>query len=141
MRPSLMLTCVLFVATTSCAPLILRRAVLEGTAEPSTTSNAPKPPAAQPSSGGASIEVPHIEISDDVRRVKVFTEKHIDRACEVVGVLDFHSKEESEDKGFDLLRLRAAALGADAVIGAEFEHGENGEPSHLSGMAVRFIGP
>ena len=27
----------------------------------------------------------------------------------------------------------------DAVIGAEFEHGEGNEPSHLSGMAVRFL--
>jgi hypothetical protein len=31
-------------------------------------------------------------------------------------------------------------MGADAVIGAEFEHGEGNEPSHLSGMVVRFLG-
>ncbi|HET9992176.1 MAG TPA: hypothetical protein VFQ65_26780, partial [Kofleriaceae bacterium] len=59
----------------------------------------------------------------------------------VVGVLDFHSAATSEDKGFDELRAHAAAMGADAVIGAEFEHGDGNEPSHLSGMAVRFITP
>jgi hypothetical protein len=73
------------------------------------------------------------------RVVQVFVDKRIPRPTEVVGVLDFHSAATNEDKGFDELRARAAALGADAVIGAEFEHGEGGEPSHLSGMAVRFL--
>jgi hypothetical protein len=73
------------------------------------------------------------------RVVQVFVDKRIPRPTEVVGVLDFHSAATSEDKGFDELRARAAALGADAVIGAEFEHGEGREPSHLSGMAVRFL--
>jgi hypothetical protein len=71
--------------------------------------------------------------------VQVLVDKRVDRPTEVVGVLDFHSDANSEDKGFDELRARAAALGADAVIGAEFEHGEGNEPSHLSGMAVRFL--
>jgi len=71
--------------------------------------------------------------------VQVLVDKRVDRPTEVVGVLDFHSDAASEDKGFDELRARAAALGADAVIGAEFEHGEGNEPSHLSGMAVRFL--
>src|SRR5256885_1321981 len=68
--------------------------------------------------------------------VEVFVDKRIPRPTEVVGVLDFHSAATSEDKGLDELRARAAALGADAVNGAEFEHGEGSEPSHLSGMAV-----
>ena len=29
----------------------------------------------------------------------------------------------------------------DAVIGAEFEHGDNGEPLHLSGMIIRYSTP
>jgi uncharacterized protein YbjQ (UPF0145 family) len=57
---------------------------------------------------------------------------------DVLGVLDFHTRADSQDKGFEELRAHAAALGADAVIDAEFEHGEGAEPSHLSGMAVRF---
>jgi hypothetical protein len=73
------------------------------------------------------------------RAVIVLVDKHVDRPTEVLGVFDFHSAETSEDKGFDELRRRAAAMGADAVIGAEFEHGDDGGPSHLSGMAVRFL--
>jgi hypothetical protein len=71
--------------------------------------------------------------------VLVLVDKRVDRPTEVVGVLDFHSQATSEDKGFEELRARAAAMGAEAVIGAEFEHGEGNEPSHLSGMAVRFL--
>lgn len=60
------------------------------------------------------------------------------RHAVVVAVLDFHTAAESQDKGFEELRARATALGADEVIGAEFEHGEKGEPSHLSGMAIKY---
>lgn len=73
------------------------------------------------------------------RAVQVFVDKRIPRPTEVLAVFDFHSEANSEDKGFDELRARAAQIGADAVIGAEFEHGEGSEPSHLSGMAVRFV--
>jgi hypothetical protein len=71
--------------------------------------------------------------------VIVLVDKHVARPTEVIGVLDFHSDAMNEDKGFEELRGRAAAMGADAVIGAEFEHGEGTEPSHLSGVAVRFL--
>ncbi len=73
------------------------------------------------------------------RSVQVLVDKRVPRPTEVLAVFDFHSRADSEDKGFDELRARAAAIGADAVIGAEFEHGEGSEPSHLSGMAVRFL--
>ena len=73
------------------------------------------------------------------RSVQVFVDKRIPRPTEVLAVFDFHSAADSEDKGFDELRARAAQIGADAVIGAEFEHGDGSEPSHLSGMAVRFL--
>ena len=73
-------------------------------------------------------------------RILILADKHVDRPTEVIGVLDFHSAATSEDKGFDELRVRAAQMGADAVIGAEFEHGDGSEPSHLSGMVVRFLG-
>ena len=79
------------------------------------------------------------EASDPrTREILVTPQKDLGRACEVIGVLDFHSSAESEDKGFDEMRVRAAAMGADAVIGAEFEHGEPGGMSHLSGMVVRY---
>ena len=59
-------------------------------------------------------------------------------ACDILEVVDIHTHAASQDKGFDDLRARAEALGADAVIGAELEHGEGDEPSHLSGMIVRY---
>jgi uncharacterized protein YbjQ (UPF0145 family) len=61
--------------------------------------------------------------------------------CDIIEVVDIHTHATSEDKGFDELRARAVALGADAVVGAEFEHGDGNEPSHLSGMIVRYGRP
>ena len=43
------------------------------------------------------------------------------------------------DAALDALRRKAAAMGADAVVGVEFHHSEGGEPTHLSGLAVRFV--
>ena len=61
--------------------------------------------------------------------------------CDILDVVDIHTTATSQDKGFDELRARAAQLGGDAVIGAEFEHGDGDEPSHLSGMIVRYGKP
>lgn len=61
--------------------------------------------------------------------------------CDILEVVDIHTDAQSQDKGFDELRAHARALGANAVVGAEFEHGDNGEPSHLSGMVVRYGKP
>ena len=63
------------------------------------------------------------------------------KRCEVLEVMDLHTRATNEEKGFDELRARAVATGGDAVIGAEFEHGEEGGPSHLSGMIVRYAPP
>ena len=62
-------------------------------------------------------------------------------ACDIVEILDVHTSATSEDKGFDELRARAAADHGDAVVGAEFEHGDDGGPSHLSGIVVRYAAP
>jgi uncharacterized protein YbjQ (UPF0145 family) len=70
--------------------------------------------------------------------VLVTPDKTLGRPVWVLGVLDFHTKAKSQDKGFDELRQKAAELGADAVTTAEFEHGEGDEPSHLSGIAVKY---
>jgi hypothetical protein len=91
-------------------------------------------------SGSCSEPAPATPVTGiSARSVVVLVDKRVDRPTEVVGVLDFHSNANGMDKGFDELRARAAALGADAVLGAEFEHGDDGGPSHLSGMAVRFL--
>jgi uncharacterized protein YbjQ (UPF0145 family) len=58
----------------------------------------------------------------------------------VVGVVDAHLPMGSHESALDVLRSRAASMGADAVVGVEFHHGEGeGQPTHLSGLAVRFI--
>jgi hypothetical protein len=76
----------------------------------------------------------------DPSRVLVLQSTHLDRPSEVVGVVDAHVPMGGHDKALDVLRRRAAALGADAVVGVEFHHGEGeGEPTHLSGLAVRFL--
>jgi uncharacterized protein YbjQ (UPF0145 family) len=57
---------------------------------------------------------------------------------EVLGLVDVHEPVKSTAEGLEVLRRRAALLGAEAVVGVEFEHGEGGgEKTHLSGTAVR----
>jgi uncharacterized protein YbjQ (UPF0145 family) len=76
-------------------------------------------------------------IIDAAARVKVLPG---DLGCtaEVLGLVDVHEAVKSTAEGLELLRRRAAVLGAEAVTGVEFEHGEGGaEKTHLSGTAVR----
>jgi hypothetical protein len=76
----------------------------------------------------------------DPSRVLVLQSTHLDRPSEVVGVVDAHVPMGSHDAALDVLRQHAAQLGADAVVGVEFHHGEGEEqPTHLSGLAVRFL--
>lgn len=57
---------------------------------------------------------------------------------EVLGIVDVHEPVHDTAEALDLLKRRAALLGAEAVTGVEFEHGEGGsEKTHLSGTAVR----
>jgi hypothetical protein len=73
--------------------------------------------------------------------VVVMQSTHTDRLTEVVGVIDIHSAQGGEEWALEAVRQRAAQMGADAVLGVEFHHGEAhpGEPTHLSGLAVRFL--
>lgn len=76
----------------------------------------------------------------DPAKVLVLQSTHLDRPAEVVGVVDAHLKVGDQDAALAALRKRAAEMGADAVVGVEFHHGEAaGEPIHLSGLAVRFL--
>lgn len=66
--------------------------------------------------------------------------KHLDRPAQVIGVVDAHEAMGNQDAALWVLKKKAAELGADAVVGVEFNHGEGaGEPTHLSGLAVRFL--
>jgi hypothetical protein len=80
------------------------------------------------------------EGAEGADKVLVLQTTKLDRYAEVVGVVDVHEAMGSDQAALALLRRKAAAMGADAVVGVEFHHGEaEGEPTHLSGMAVRFV--
>ena len=74
-------------------------------------------------------------------RIQVLPTKRPDRPAEVVGVVDAHVPMGDHDRALAVLREKAAALGADAVIGVDFAHGEGhgGQPIHLSGLAIRYL--
>src|SRR5579859_1593710 len=67
---------------------------------------------------------------DSARHIPVITDQNCPSGhnCDILDVVDIHSQATSQDKGFDELRARAAGMGADAVVGAEFEHGDGNEP-------------
>ncbi len=70
--------------------------------------------------------------------VRVLQNETLQCESEVLGPIDVHKKMESTPEALGKLKLRAAALGAEAITNVEFEHGEGGkEPTHLSGLAVR----
>src|SRR5579859_548913 len=71
-------------------------------------------------------------------KVKVLQNDHTECSTELVGLVDVHEPVDSVDKALTILRRKAAKMGAEAVLGVEFHHGEpDHEPTHLSGMAVR----
>lgn len=53
------------------------------------------------------------------------------------GVVDVHEGVGTTEQALRELKLRAAELGAEAIVGVDFEHGDGQEATHLSGMAVR----
>ena len=89
----------------------------------------------------AAASEPHIVSTDEsVRRVLILQTRKLDRPAEVVGIVDAHDESGHEEVALDELRRKAAAIGADAVVGVEFHHSDShGEPLHLSGLAVRYI--
>ena len=72
--------------------------------------------------------------------IVVTTARKLDRPTEVVGIIDAHEPSGRQDAAYAALRRRAAEMGADAVVGVEFHHGEEkDEPTHFSGLAVRYL--
>jgi uncharacterized protein YbjQ (UPF0145 family) len=72
------------------------------------------------------------------RGVRVLENGDLGCPSEVMGLVDIHERVESVDRALEVLKRKAAKVGAAAVIGVEFHHGEPGEePTHLSGIAVR----
>jgi uncharacterized protein YbjQ (UPF0145 family) len=84
--------------------------------------------------------VSHAWVSPEVAaRVQLIESENTEREMEAMGVVDAHEKPGHHEEALQELREAAAALGAEAVIGVEFHHGEgHGTVSHLSGMAIRY---
>jgi hypothetical protein len=73
-------------------------------------------------------------------RILLLQSHHLDRPAEVVGIVDVHEQMGHHEEALEQLQLEAERLGADAVVGVDFHHGEHeGEPTHLSGLAVRYL--
>jgi len=70
-------------------------------------------------------------------KVQVLEAKNIKRKTELVGFLDVAGDKGHKDAALEALRAKAAAMGADAVVGVEYHEGAN-EPGHYSGVAVRY---
>jgi uncharacterized protein YbjQ (UPF0145 family) len=60
-----------------------------------------------------------------------------DEPTEVLGVVDVHEPGANEAQGLEIMRERAAAMHADAVVEVEF-HRDNKDFTDLSGLAVRY---
>lgn len=68
--------------------------------------------------------------SIDPSQVAVYESQQLGRPAEVIGVVDV-AVAGDHDASLALLRRRAAAMGADAIVGVEFH------ATHVSGLAVR----
>jgi hypothetical protein len=86
---------------------------------------------------------PHVVLTPEIRRaaarILVLQSTRTEHVTEVMGVVDVHADSGDQDEAHDELRAVALSMGADAVLGVEFHHGETHDaPTHLSGLAVRF---
>jgi uncharacterized protein YbjQ (UPF0145 family) len=70
-------------------------------------------------------------------KVRVLNNESLSCASQVLGVVDVHEPVQTDEAALDILRRRAAALGAEAITGVEFRHGSGHERTHMSGTAVR----
>jgi hypothetical protein len=61
------------------------------------------------------------------KNVRVVQNDHLDCPSEVLGLVDIHEPVDSVDRALEILKRKAAKIGAEAVIGVEFHHGEPGE--------------
>jgi hypothetical protein len=70
-------------------------------------------------------------------KIAVLESKDMKRKTELLGFLDVSGDKGHREAALEALRAKAAAMGADAIVGVEFHEG-SGEPGHYSGVAVRY---
>lgn len=87
--------------------------------------------------GSVPIRAPDPQLEEAARHVRVMARNDLGCTTEVVGLVDVHESMETTEAALMELKMRAAELGGEAVVGTDFEHGEGHGPTHLSGMAVR----
>lgn len=78
---------------------------------------------------------PQLELA--AQNVRVMARNDLGCRTEVLGLVDVHEDVGTTEQALNELKLRAAELGAEAVLGVDFEHGDGHDATHLSGMAVR----
>src|SRR5260370_13825536 len=126
---------------TGCASTLPRTADYPPTAPPSEDASESRTESAAPDQNEIAAEravVHDPAIIAAAEKVRVVQNDHLDCPSEVLGLVDIHEPVQSEEQALAVLKRKAAKVGAEAVIGVEFHHGEPGaEPTHLSGMAVR----
>jgi uncharacterized protein YbjQ (UPF0145 family) len=69
--------------------------------------------------------------------IRVLPNTDVGCVTEALGLVDVHEGASTSEQALEELRIEAAKLGADAVVGVEFEHADGKAATHLSGMAVR----
>lgn len=81
--------------------------------------------------------VPDPQLDMAAESIRVMARNDLGCRTEVLGVVDVHEGVGTTEQALRELKLRAAELGAEAIVGVDFEHGDGHEATHLSGMAVR----
>lgn len=103
----------------------------------------PHQDADHPAAGGHSAHAarrtraPDPQLEAAARNVRLMARNDLGCKTEVLGLVDVHEDGSTAEQAVSDLKLRAAELGAEAVIGVDFEHGDGHQATHLSGMAVR----
>lgn len=75
------------------------------------------------------------------RSIPVYHGRDTGRLTEALAIVDVHEPSGSQERALQELRRRAAAMGADAVVGVEYHHAGGSGSAHRSGLAVRFLEP
>src|SRR5512146_2007332 len=74
--------------------------------------------------GSVPIRAPDPQLEEAARHVRVMAQNDLGCTTEVLGLVDVHEKMETSEAALMELKMRAAELGAEAVVGTDFEHGE-----------------
>jgi hypothetical protein len=79
---------------------------------------------------------------DGPSRIVILETARLDRDAKVVGAIDAPEETGNHQAALWALKTKAAALGADAIVAVELHQGDGeGKPTHVTGLAVKFVPP